>query len=73
LNVCGHDMAFTTTVVTPRISATYLDSLQVLQHTVRNGKAPFITVFTSCVLCPIQMLKVPQSFHKRNRTSPCPC
>jgi hypothetical protein len=50
-------VAFATTAMNPRISGTYLDSLQVLQHRVRNGKAPSITVFTSCVLCPIQMLK----------------
>jgi hypothetical protein len=49
-------MAFTTTAMNPRISAMHLDSFQVLQHRVRNGKAPSITVFTSCALCSIQML-----------------
>jgi hypothetical protein len=65
-------MAFTTTAVNPRISATYLDSLQVLQRRVRNGKAPSITVFTSCVLCPIQMLKSPPIFPQEKPRVPMP-
>jgi hypothetical protein len=70
-------MAFTTTAVNPRISATYLDSLQVLQHGLEMGRRRkslnLSTRETARPRAHVNSLALSYSHHERRIQNTVPC